>query len=161
MDPSSPSTVYFVCSGNTCRSPMAERLLLHALEAEDEPMRSLRVASFGTGAFPGSRASENSVFALSKVGIDLTDHKSQSADQIEMESGLAFFCMTHAHQQMLLNSWDVDASRVFLVREWVETPPGDIPDPFGMDVRSYIHCRDSIVESIPSIIDSLRKSVSK
>lgn len=138
---------------------MAERLLRHALDAQEPPLASLNVASFGTGAFPGCAASENSVFALSKVGIDLDNHTSQSADQVDFSDGIAYFCMTHAHQQMLTSHWDVDPSRVFLVREWLETPPADIPDPFGMDVRAYIHCRDTIVEAIPSLIDFLSKSV--
>lgn len=136
---------------------MAERLLRHALDAEPEPLSSLYVRSFGTGAFPGQPASENTVYALAKVGIELKDHCSQAADEIDPSTGLAFFCMTHAHQQTLLNYWDVDPAKVFRVREWVETPPGDIPDPFGMDVTAYEQCRDAIVESIPSILAYLRK----
>ena len=136
---------------------MAERLLRHALDAEPEPLSSLCVSSFGTGAFPGQPASENSVFALSKVGIELSDHCSRSADEIDPSRGLAFFCMTHGHQQTLLHYWDIDPAKVFLVREWVETPPGDIPDPFGMSVTAYEQCRDAIVESIPSILAHLRK----
>jgi len=157
--PAPSSTVFFVCSGNTCRSPIAERLLRHALDAEPEPLKSIRVASFGTSAFPGSPASENAVYTLSKVGINLKDHRSQSADDIDIDKALAFFCMTRAHQDVLLHYWDVDPGRVFLVREWIDTPPTDIIDPFGMDVRAYHRCRDSIVEAIPSLLGYLRKTV--
>lgn len=153
------STVYFVCSGNTCRSPMAERLLRHALQVEPEPLKSLKVASCGINAYSGLPPSENSVFALSKVGIDLSDHRSQSVDDIDFSSAVAFFCMTQAHQNQLLNYWDVDPSKVFLVRQWVDSPPEEIPDPYGGGVRDYVHCRDAIVEAIPGIVNYLKANL--
>lgn len=137
---------------------MAEHLLRHALNAEPAPLRNLKVSSFGTGAYPGCSASKNAVHVLSKVKLNLKKHRSQSMHEIDLSNALACFCMTSAHRDVLLCTAHIDPSRVFLVRQWVEDPPSDIPDPFGSDVRDYAHCRDAIVEAIPSILDFLRCS---
>lgn len=151
--------LYFVCSGNTCRSPMAEKLLQHALQVEKAPLNQLKTDSFGTSAFPGSSASENSIFVLSKVGLDLKNHKSKSADQIDHLDGLIFFCMTIAHKDTLQTFYEVDPEKIFLLRQWMDSPLKEIPDPFGMGVESYTHCRDLIVEAIPSVLQFLRNFI--
>jgi protein-tyrosine-phosphatase len=138
---------------------MAAKLLQHALHVENEPLNQLQTDSFGTSAFPGSPASENSIFVLSKVGLDLKDHLSKSADQIDPEDGLAFFCMTEAHMSHLVTFYEIDPARVFLLRQWMDTPLKEIPDPFGMGVKSYTYCRDSIVEAIPSVLEFLREFI--
>jgi protein-tyrosine-phosphatase len=150
-------TVYFVCSGNTCRSPMAEHLFRHALLAEPEPLRSVQVRSIGTSTYPWCKASPEAVQALSKVGISLAKHRSTPLEMAEPDRAIAFFCMTDAHRQLLLLDEDVDPARVFLVREWLEDDPSpNIPDPFGGNLSDYVACRDAIVEAIPSLLHYLR-----
>jgi protein-tyrosine-phosphatase len=68
---SAPGHILVVCTANICRSPMAAGLLQHALAAQPEPLRSLRVVSTGIAARTGDRVSENSVLALKKAGIDI------------------------------------------------------------------------------------------
>lgn len=135
---------------------MAEQLLQHALAAEAPPLCELQVASFGLSAFPGCPASPNAVHVLSKVGLDLSAHQSRSIHEVDLSRGLLFLCMTTAHRDGLLSLSDLDPDRIFLVREWMNSDSPDIPDPFGGDVRSYAHCRDSIVEAIPSVLEFLR-----
>ena len=70
-----------ICTGNVCRSPMAEKLLQHALAAEDAPLNQIEIVSAGVAAEYGDPASPNSVTALKKVKIDLDRHKSQPLTQ--------------------------------------------------------------------------------
>ena len=140
---------------------MAEKLVQHALQVEKEPLNQLQADSFGTSAFPNMSASENSVFVMSKVGLDLKKHRSKSIDQIDPSSGLAYFCMTSAHRDQLVHFTTIDPDRVFLLRQWMDNPVKEIPDPFGMGVDSYLHCRDTIVEAIPSLLVFLREFVVK
>jgi len=136
---------------------MAERLLKHALEAQGAPLNQLVVNSFGLHAAPGLTASENAVFALSKVGIDLSDHQSKAVDQIDFSRLAEFFCMTEAHRDALLRWFEVDPSRTHLFGSFTaDAQAVEIPDPFGCGVQVYESCRDAMVELIPGLLEFLR-----
>ncbi|MBK1880553.1 low molecular weight protein arginine phosphatase [Pelagicoccus mobilis] len=153
-----PNEIVFVCTANTCRSPMAAALLRHALSAQDEPISTLKVSSAGVSAFPGQAASLNSVDALKKVGIDLSDHQSQAISQEIVDNALAFFCMTDSHLAMLSYQIDPPPQNAYLMRQFIGAGVDDqIPDPFGGSLRQYEACRDSMVEAIPSLIEVVKK----
>lgn len=156
------NTVVFVCTGNVCRSPMAERLLAHALDAEPEPLKSIQVRSAGVAAYPGDPASENSVVALKKVGIPLEDFRSSPLSDQLIDEALVIFGMTESHKAALTQALAnvPDAPPVMLMRELipdVNDESAQIPDPFGGPLPLYEASRDSMVEAIPSIIDYLRR----
>lgn len=137
---------------------MAAALFRHALDAQDEPLRSLKVSSAGVSAFPGQSASNNSVEALKKVGINLSDHQSQPITQELVDNALAFFCMTDSHLAMLSYQIDPPPANAFLMRQFLEAGDDDqIPDPFGGNLQLYEACRDSMVEAIPSLIEAAKK----
>ncbi|MDQ8197795.1 low molecular weight protein arginine phosphatase [Pelagicoccus enzymogenes] len=156
--PDTPDEIVFICTANTCRSPMAAALFRHALAAQDDPLRSLKVSSAGVSAFPGQAASSNSVEALKKVGIDLKDHRSQGLSQELVDNALAFFCMTDSHLAMLNYQIDPPPANAFLMRQFMGDGVDDqIPDPFGGNLHLYESCRDSMVEAIPSLIEVVQK----
>ena len=147
-----------ICTGNTCRSPMAEKLLQHALAAEGEPLNQLTVASAGVAAGEGSPASENSVAALKKVQIDLSQHSSQALTEDLIARSFAIFGMTESHLDILQHYYDNLPERVHLFREFMgpDASP-DIPDPFCQNFKSYQACLDSMIEAIPSIVSYLKE----
>lgn len=137
---------------------MAARLLAHALAAEDEPLKSIKVTSAGVAACHGDPPSPNSVAALKKVGLDLHGHRSQPVSRQLLDSCLAVFCMTESHRAMLFYHFDPLPAPVYLMREFLPPPASrEIPDPYGMDLRAYEACRDSLVEAIPAIIRFLHE----
>lgn len=150
-------TIVFVCTGNSCRSPMAERLVAHALAAENSPLADLQVTSAGLSAASGRPASENAHLALRKVGLSLEGFRSKSLDQELLDRALAVFCMTESHRDLIHLYFEAENTPVFLVREFLDDPEKEIPDPFGADIRAYEAARDSIVEAVPSIIQQLKK----
>ena len=154
--PEQPGHVLFVCTANTCRSPMAAALLRHALAAEPEPLRSIPVISAGVSAMSGYPAAANAVQALKKVGITLADHRSQRVTQQLLNEALAVFCMTESHRAMLELDFDPLPQHLHLMRELMTGAESDIPDPFGMNLGAYESSRDSMVEAIPSIVAFLR-----
>ena len=136
---------------------MAERLFSHALNREDEPLKSLTVRSAGVAAYPGQPSSENAVLALKKVGIPLTDHWSRPVTTDLLASSMAVFCMTESHRQLLNARFPEAPDHMYLMREFLPAEAGrEIPDPFGADLAAYEACRDSMVEAIPSIIRYLK-----
>lgn len=137
---------------------MAERLVQHALSVEDPPLNQLKVRSAGIAAGNGYPASENSVAALKKVGIDLNDHQStQATEELLMEADL-IFAMTASHVDSLRYHLGERADgRVFLMRQFMEgTTDHEIPDPFGGGFADYEYTRDSMVEAIPCLINFLK-----
>jgi protein-tyrosine phosphatase len=151
-----------VCTANICRSPMAEVLLQHALRAQPEPLKSLQVLSAGVAARRGERVSENSVTALKKVGIDLSNHASQPLTQTLVEGALAIFCMTESHRAMIELNFEPPPRHLYLFREFMPAPADpEIADPFGGSLKLYESCRDEMVEAIPSLVEFLKTITAK
>ena len=139
---------------------MAEKLFLHAIANEDEPLKSLKAISAGISAFEGIPASANAIKALGDCGLELNGHKAKMLTQEMVDKSLAIFCMTHVHVEMLHVEYEIDDHPIYLLREFLpEETNKDIVDPFGSSLETYKDCRDSIVEAIPSIIEFLKKDL--
>lgn len=157
-----PDTIVVVCTANICRSPMAAGLLQHALAAQPEPLRTLRVVSAGVAARAGEPVSENSVVALKKVGIDIAGHLSRPLTQEMLNGALAILCMTESHRAMIQLQASPVPKNLFLFREFMpQQGDKEIPDPYGGPIRVYEACRDEMVEAIPSLLEHLRKLVAR
>jgi protein-tyrosine phosphatase len=136
----------FVCTGNTCRSPMAEvlarNLIAQHLNCRSEELedRGVIVASAGMAASLGGRPSPQAVEVLRARGLDLTQHESQPlADQLVRHADL-ILTMTRGHRDAILAQWPAAASRVQVLRE-DET---DVPDPVGGPAELYARCAEQI-----------------
>lgn len=148
--------ITFVCTGNTCRSPMAEKLFMHAIQAQEQPICLLRAFSAGVSAFDGCPPSPNAVKALKDCGLDISSHQSRSLSQKIVDKSIAIFCMTNVHRRVILQEFNVDEEKVHLLRDFMPIKDKDIPDPFGRSLEAYKVCRDNIVEAIPSVINFLK-----
>jgi protein-tyrosine-phosphatase len=137
---------------------MGAALLRHALAAQPEPLRSLRVVSAGVASRTGEPASPHSITALKKVGVDLKGHTSQPVTQELLNGALLVLCMTESHRDMIELTAEPVPERVHLFREFMGLK-GDleIPDPYGLHLPAYEASRDEMVAAIPSIVAYLSK----
>lgn len=127
--------VLFVCTGNTCRSPMAEGIFRKAAQGT-----KFKVHSAGVAAQPGSSASRDTFIVLKKQGIKLDDFRSRMVDQKMLEKAEAVFCMTGGHLEMLEMRYPEFEEKYHLACDFVEINGKvglDVPDPIGMGQKAY------------------------
>jgi protein-tyrosine phosphatase len=140
----------FVCTGNTCRSPMAEGLFKHLLAREfgcstDELIKSgVLVLSAGLAAAEGMPASEESVSLLRERGIDIVSHASQPVTHELLQHSDHVFTMTARHREQILRSYPELAHQVELL-----SPRGeDVVDPIGGTHQDYSECLEQIESAL-------------
>lgn len=134
-------TILCVCTGNTCRSPMMERLL-------QREWPEFAVSSAGLATADGLPAAENAVAVMAERGIDLSDHRSRCLTPAMAEATDVFVVMTPQHAAALTACFGVDPGRILV-------PPGGIPDPYGGDLTVYRRCRDGLIAAIPALTEEL------
>jgi len=144
--------VLFVCTGNTCRSPMAEGLFLQAIADRGD----YEVSSAGVAATKGTPASRETAAVLKKRGADLDEFKSQPVSSALLEKSTHVFAMTHGHLQILESRFPEFVDKFYLVCEFAEIPKQgigvDVPDPIGMGKAAYEEVADVLEIAIPAII---------
>ena len=144
--------VLFVCTGNVCRSPMAEGLFKKLTAGR----KDIRVQSAGVSAGRGMPASRDAVQALSAEGIDLTAFRSQPVSEELVREATHIFVMTRDHRRLLELFYPEAGDKTFLVREFEDGSP-DVPDPIGLGRETYERCRDTIKKSLPEILQFLEQ----
>lgn len=155
-----PGHILIVCTANICRSPMAAALLRHFLAGQGGPLSSLEIVSSGIAARTGDPATENSVTAMKKAGLDLSRHVSQPLTQKLLDDSLAVFCMTEAHRAMIQIHFERVPKHLYLFRQFLPQPVDpEVDDPYGGPLSLYETCRDNLVEAVPSIVEFLKTIV--
>jgi RpiB/LacA/LacB family sugar-phosphate isomerase len=150
-------TILFVCTGNICRSPMAEGLFRHVMKTRDDH----RVLSAGVGAINGQPPSAHAVRALKELGVDISKQRSQMLTAELVREADYIFGMTHGHVDAVMLLYPQAAEKTFLLREFDETLEvfeKDISDPIGGSYEVYTSCRDQIEQGIASMLKFIEQT---
>ncbi|HJV45245.1 MAG TPA: low molecular weight protein arginine phosphatase [Bacillota bacterium] len=148
--------ILFVCTGNTCRSPMAEGMMrqlaaLHGLEME--------VKSAGVFAMVGAPASSHTDTILRNRGIDDFFHSSQTVTPELIEWSDLILTMTTSHKDILLSYFPAAIPKTFTIKEYViNEENGDVTDPFGGPLEAYQETEKELNEILNKMITKFLNS---
>jgi glycine hydroxymethyltransferase len=144
-------TILFICTGNICRSPMAEGIFRHVMKGR----RDIQVMSAGIGAMEGQAPSPYAVQAVKELGIDISKQRSRQLTAELVQEADYIFGMTHSHVDTVLLLYPHAAEKTFLLREFDDTLDifeKDISDPIGGSYDVYLNTRDQIEQGIASLM---------
>ncbi|WCJ60866.1 ribose 5-phosphate isomerase B [Fontisphaera persica] len=145
-------TVLFVCTGNICRSPMAEGLLRYLTRERG----GYRAMSCGLGTLEGQPPSAHAVRAMADLGIDISHQRSQPISAALVDQADVIVGMTRSHVEQVLLLYPQAAEKTFLLREFDDSLPNhqkDIADPIGMPYEVYVECRRQIEQGIRAMLN--------
>ena len=148
-----PKKILFVCTGNTCRSPMAEGLLKKMARENQLPVE---VQSAGLAAFAGVPPAPEAVEACGERGVDISSHQTQPLSKtLVMDSDL-ILTMTEKHKEMILKKMPALLEKVRLLSDFAGAGVEDIEDPVGQGVEVYRKVLDQMQRYLTKALEKLK-----
>ena len=140
--------ILFVCTGNTCRSPMAA-YIMDKIAVEND--LDILIESAGIFAEGGQPASENAVKAMAEMGIDITEHRTQPVTEELIKKSDIILTMTQGQKKLLE---PLAKDKVYTLLEY-SGGEGDISDPYGGDLEEYKETAQEIYDALTDAAEKM------
>ncbi len=131
--------IMFVCTGNTCRSPMAHGILRSMIEAEN--ISNVKIVSSGTGTLDGYPPTSNAVQASKNNGIDISDLYSQTITAEMVQESDLILALAFHHYLFIAQKYPDTDGKVFMVKAFPDKNPSrelSVEDPLGLSLGDYL-----------------------
>lgn len=149
--------ILFICTGNTCRSPIAESYSTKKIKQKHNLfLKDISFNSAGLIAEKNLPASANSIIISEKYDISLREHKSKCINKKMIEESYLVLGMTELHIKELKTRYQDSANKIFKISNWFNNQ--DIVDPFGGNIDVYEECYYSIAEAVDCLMKFLRNN---
>lgn len=148
--------ILIVCTGNICRSSMAEGMLKKFLIENN--LIDFNVISAGTNVYYSEPATKEAIIAASEIGVDIKNHKSQPITEEIIKNSDLILTMTENHKDKIFRMFPEAKNKTFTLKEYVDNDLNDInvDDPWGYSLDIYKKCAKEIEDNLLKLIEKIK-----
>ncbi len=155
----SVKNIMFICTGNTCRSAMAEGLLKKMLS--DAGIQGINVHSAGLHASTGEYSTDEAIKVMKEdYDVNILQHQSKNVKNTNIQDMDLILCATNAHKTTLEYMYPEIDHKIFTIKEYAYGPDvqdRDIEDPWGYPIPVYRECAKEIYNALEKIIEKIKE----
>ena len=164
-------TILFVCTGNTCRSAMAEGIFKKMLKERTEDDSKFNIISAGISAFPGMSPTSEAISVMFEQDIDISQHRTQTLQEELIKKADLILVMTNEHKEYIHKEFPFAQNKIFLLKKFTLTNKSkssqnnernyEIIDPIGRKIEFYRVIARELKEKLEKILDKILEENNK